>query len=90
MKRMEAVARGYVQGVGYRAFAAREGRARGLTGWVRNEGDGSVRVVAEGEEAALQELLRALERGPTEAEVSHVDAIWLPATGEFAAFRVLM
>ena len=90
MKRLEAVARGYVQGVGYRAFAQRQARALGLTGWVRNEGDGSVRVVAEGKEAALLALMRALGRGPSEAEVSHVEAAWLPATGEWGTFRVAL
>jgi len=90
MKRLEAVARGYVQGVGYRAFAAREARALGLTGAVRNDPDGSVRVVAEGEEAVLRDYLARLERGPAEAEVSHVDAQWRPASGEFRSFRILL
>jgi acylphosphatase len=76
--------------VGYRAFVMREARTLGLAGWVRNEGDGSVRVVAEGGETALLALLRALERGPSEAEVLHVEATWLPATGEWGTFRVLM
>jgi acylphosphatase len=89
MRRLEAVARGYVQGVGYRAFAAREARALGLTGAVRNEADGSVSVVAEGEDATLRDYLVRLERGPAEAEVSHVDAQWRPATGEFRSFRIL-
>jgi acylphosphatase len=88
MKRLEAVARGYVQGVGYRAFAARQARALGLAGWVRNEADGSVRVVAEGEERPLGELLRALKRGPSEAEVSRVEAEWRPGSGEFARFEI--
>jgi acylphosphatase len=90
MRRLEAVVRGYVQGVGYRAFAAREARVLGLTGIVRNEPDGSVRVIAEGEETTLQEFLRRLERGPAEAEVAHVDAQWPPAAGEFFSFRTLL
>jgi acylphosphatase len=90
MQRLEAVARGYVQGVGYRAFAAREARSLSLTGAVRNEADGSVSVVAEGEEATLRDYLVRLERGPAEAEVSHVDAQWRPATGEFRSFRILL
>ena len=90
MQRLEAVARGYEQGVGYRAFAAREARSLGLTGAVRNEVDGSVSVVAEGEEATLRDYLVRLERGPAEAEVSHVDAQWRPATGEFRSFRILL
>jgi acylphosphatase len=90
MQRLEAVARGYVQGVGYRAFAAREARALGLTGMVWNDPEGSVRVVAEGEPSALRDLLTRLERGPSEAEVSRVDAEWRPATGEWRSFRILL
>jgi acylphosphatase len=89
MKRLEAVARGYVQGVGYRAFVVREARLLDVTGWVRNEADGSVRVVAEGEEGSLLDLLRSLRRGPSEAEVLNVEAFWRPAVGEFSGFRVL-
>lgn len=90
MRRLEAVVRGYVQGVGYRVFAAREARARGISGWVRNEADGSVRVVAEGEEPALTEFLRSLQRGPSEAEVSSVEARWSAGTGKFTGFRILL
>jgi acylphosphatase len=90
MRRLEAVVRGYVQGVGYRAFAAREARTLGLTGAVRNEPDGSVRVIAEGKETTLRDFLRRLERGPAEAEVSHVDAQWPPVAGEFSSFRILL
>jgi acylphosphatase len=88
MRRLEAVAHGYVQGVGYRAFAARQARARGVTGTVRNEADGTVHVVAEGEEGALRELLASLERGPSEAEVTRVEVEWRAATGEFEAFQI--
>jgi acylphosphatase len=90
MRRLEAVVRGYVQGVGYRAFAAREARSLGLTGTVRNEPDGSVRVVAEGEEAALRDFMGRLERGPSEAEVSHVDVQWSSSAGKFPSFRILL
>jgi acylphosphatase len=90
MRRLEAVVRGYVQGVGYRAFAAREARSLGVIGMVGNEPDGSVCVIAEGEEGALREFIARLERGPSEAEVSHVDVQWRTPTGEFPAFRILL
>jgi acylphosphatase len=88
MRRLEATIHGYVQGVGYRAFAAREARALGLSGVVRNEADGSVRVVAEGNEESLRQYLRSLARGPSESEVARVDDRWLDGVGEFRAFRI--
>ncbi len=80
--------RGYVQGVGYRAFARRQARALGLCGWVQNGVDGSVQVVAEGERSDLQSLIEALRHGPSEAEVQDVEVTWQPYSGAFADFEV--
>ena len=63
-ERLDASVRGRVQGVGYRLFALREAMASGLAGWVANEADGSVRVVAEGPRAGLDALLERLREGP--------------------------
>ena len=48
MKRVRAVVRGDVQGVGFRAATAHEARRAGVAGWVRNLRDGSVEVEARG------------------------------------------
>jgi acylphosphatase len=88
MRRLEAVVRGYVQGVGYRLFALREAQRLGLTGWARNRADGAVEVVAEGEEEALRQYLGRLEQGPSEAEVAHVDVQWGQAEGGFGEFGI--
>jgi acylphosphatase len=87
-QRLEATVRGYVQGVGYRAFALRQARALRLTGWVRNAADGAVQVVAEGERRDLVSFLAALRDGPSESEVQDVDFLWQPFTGSFALFEV--
>jgi acylphosphatase len=87
-ERLQAIVHGYVQGVGYRAFAAREGRRLGLAGSVWNRADGAVEVVAEGERAALEELLQALRRGPGEAEVEQVQPQWGRAEGIPAGFLI--
>jgi acylphosphatase len=88
-QRLQAVVHGYVQGVGFRAFVAREARLLGLDGFVRNRIDGAVEVVGEGERPVLEELLRDLHRGPREAEVQRVEASWEPAEGEFTGFHLL-
>jgi acylphosphatase len=82
------VVRGYVQGVGFRAFVAREGRRLCLAGTARNRADGAVEVVAEGERDALEALLQAVHRGPGEAEVEHVEAQWGPAQGRLPGFEI--
>jgi len=86
MERLHAVVRGDVQGVGFRYFVQRRAGQLGLRGWVRNNDDGSVEVVAEGERPRLEELKRALERGPSTAHVARVDAEWSIATGSLGRF----
>jgi acylphosphatase len=63
---------GRVQGVGFRWFVREEARRLGLSGWVMNLPDGEVEVKAGGEGSSLQRLRRALEVGPTGAEVRQV------------------
>jgi acylphosphatase len=75
-----------VQGVGFRYFLTRRAQARGLKGWVRNRPDGAVELVAEGERADLEELLRAAREGPRLARVTRVDTDWMPATGGLEPF----
>lgn len=87
-ERLSARITGRVQGVGFRNFTQRQARQRSLTGWVRNESDGSVRLEAEGPRAALEELLEAVHDGPRMARVDEVDADWSEASDEFEVFRV--
>ena len=63
---------GRVQGVGFRWFVRDEARRLGLSGWVMNLPGGDVEVRAGGESSSLQRLRRALEVGPTGAEVQSV------------------
>ncbi len=79
---------GRVQGVGYRYFVIEEADLLGLTGWVANELDGSVRCVAEGPRRALETLLSILHNGPPMARVDAVREAWSPAVGGFDGFRV--
>jgi acylphosphatase len=86
--RLHAIIEGYVQGVGFRAFAQDLAARAGLTGWVRNRWDSSVEVVAEGEQQILERFLTTLYRGPRSAQVTGVTPEWLDATGEFKGFTV--
>jgi acylphosphatase len=66
---------GRVQGVGFRWFVREEARRLGLSGWVMNLPGGDVEVRAGGESSSLQRLRRALEVGPTGAEVQAVSEV---------------
>ncbi|HEX8025798.1 MAG TPA: acylphosphatase [Candidatus Limnocylindrales bacterium] len=86
--RLEVAVHGRVQGVGYRVFAARAADRHGLTGWVANQRDGSVRAVAEGDDGELRAWLEELRKGPAGGYVDRVIEQWSPATGRFATFEI--
>lgn len=88
MKRITAIVIGRVQGVSYRYYTQREANRLGLTGWVRNEPDGSVRIVAEGPEDSLKGLVMFLELGPPAARVEQVLVDWSMALTEFRSFEI--
>ena len=82
--------RGRVQGVGFRWFVRERARALGLTGWVRNRDDGSVEVLAQGDERSLRQLRSLLGMGPSGASVSAVeDQQGEPGTAPMNPFGVL-
>ncbi len=65
--------RGRVQGVGFRWWTRNVAGELGLAGWVRNVPDGTVEVVAEGEEGAVGSLAERLKEGPPPARVDSVE-----------------
>ncbi len=86
--RLHAIVHGRVQGVSFRAFTLDKARLRSLTGWVRNQSEGTVEVIAEGGKIALDEFLEDLHVGPPGARVTEVDVTWGDATGEFTDFQI--
>lgn len=78
---------GAVQGVGFRYVARRLARDAGLTGFVKNLGDGRVELVAEGRAAAVDRYLTDLAEAMQEY-IRGVEAIDETPTDEFDAFTV--
>jgi acylphosphatase len=75
---------GKVQGVWYRGSATAEATRLGLSGWVRNRGDGTVEALAIGPTAAVEAFIAWAHRGPSNAQVSRVEvfeAALEPLTG---------
>nr|WP_320161706.1 acylphosphatase [uncultured Methanoregula sp.] len=89
MERITAVARGKVQGVGYRQFISDCARRMGIHGEVMNLPDGSVRIVVEGPPTTLEDFvcLAHAEENPV-IRVEKLDVKKEPATGEFRGFFV--
>jgi acylphosphatase len=79
---------GKVQGVYYRASAAKKAQELGVTGYAQNLSDGRVKLVAEGSPAQLVSLRQWCNDGPPAADVDMVNATEDSATGEFTGFEV--
>ncbi len=88
MKRLTAIVYGRVQGVSFRHYTRLEAQRLRLVGWVANRPDGGVKVVAEGDEQVLQQLVAFLQHGPAMAHVTDVEMEWSDATGEFSRFDI--
>ncbi|HHX44193.1 MAG TPA: acylphosphatase [Chloroflexi bacterium] len=87
-RRVRALVHGRVQGVNFRSATLEKARALGLKGYVANRWDGTVEVVAEGREAAIEALLRWLHSGPPLAHVERVQTNWQAPNDDFNAFTV--
>ena len=79
---------GRVQGVGFRFFAAREAEGLGLRGYARNLAEGTVEVVATGDERSLQSFVELLRVGPRGARVDAIRKDDLDPIPEFEAFTI--
>ena len=90
MMRMHALVYGRVQGVFFRSFVERYAISQRLCGFVRNLPDGSVEVIAEGEEDKLKKLEDELWKGPPLARVDNVSITYLPAAGDFTTFEIVL
>jgi acylphosphatase len=82
------VVRGRVQGVGFRWFVEREAYMLGIKGWVRNNQDGSVEVLAMGTQEQLAALRSRLQRGPRAARVDNVQEVEAKAVPGLSTFRI--
>ena len=87
LSRYDIIFTGRVQGVFFRATAQDIARRYDVTGWVRNERDGSVRCVVEGEADELDRFVNAIQLAK-QANIDNTDIKRLDGTGEFDGFSV--
>ena len=82
------VVRGRVQGVGFRWFVEREAHMLGIAGWVRNNPDGSVEVLAMGSRDQVSGLRSRLREGPRAARVDNVEEAEAKPVPGLNTFRI--
>ena len=82
------IVRGRVQGVGFRWFVEREAHIVGIAGWVRNNADGSVEILAQGTRDQLLGLRSRLREGPRAARVYAVEESEAKPAAGISSFRI--
>jgi acylphosphatase len=75
MIRRRVVVHGHVQGVFFRDTTVRRAVERGVAGWVRNNPDGTVEAVFEGDPDAVEAMVRFAHEGPRGAIIERVEVI---------------
>lgn len=88
MIRRRVIVHGFVHGVFFRDSVRRHAVNAGVTGWVRNNGDGTVEAVFEGAPEAVERLIAFSQDGPRGARVERVDVASEDPVG-LDTFRVL-
>ena len=80
--------RGRVQGVGFRWFVEYEANMLRIAGWVRNNPDGTVEILAQGTREQLAGLHSRLREGPRAARVDHVEVSEADPVKGLSSFRI--
>lgn len=82
------LARGVVQGVGFRFFVDRKAREYGLCGWVRNLPRGEVEIEVEGEKGMIEDFIKEIKIGPRMASVAGIVVRWNESLKDYKDFRI--
>ncbi|MFN4196755.1 MAG: acylphosphatase [Caldimicrobium sp.] len=88
MKRVRVFISGRVQGVFFRAYTKEEAEKLGLKGWVRNLPDGRVEALFEGDEKAIEEMIKWCHIGSPASVVTKVEVVEEPYLGDLKDFSI--
>jgi len=88
MSRAHLLISGRVQGVFYREHVRRWAAPLRIRGWIRNNDDGSVEAVLEGEKNNLESLIEKMRGGPPMSRVDELTVGWENYLNEFEDFRI--
>lgn len=89
MKEVHCQVHGKVQMVMFQDFVEKKARSLALTGYAQNMPDGSVEVVAQGEEGNLKQFIEHLHEGPLHADVVRVDVEWREPSERSQNFEII-
>ena len=79
---------GQVQGIGFRYQAFIKARKLNIKGYAQNIDDGSLEILAQGEEDRLKEMIGWARVGPENAKVEKIVTAWEKADSKFNDFEI--
>jgi acylphosphatase len=88
LARAHLLIEGRVQGVFYRTFARGVATKLGLNGWVKNQYDGRVEAVFEGDRLLIEQAILECRKGPQGAYVDDIDLTWETYSGREKGFEI--
>ncbi|GAB6175404.1 hypothetical protein JCM16814_02950 [Desulfobaculum senezii] len=88
VRSLQCLITGTVQGVAFRVWTHDQAHNLGVTGWIRNLADGTVEVLAQGDDEAVNTLKRRLLAGPSLAKVENVQCKWIDYDTEHDEFHI--
>ena len=88
MKKIQAIAKGKVQGVGFRMYTQSKAEELGVVGYVQNLDDGTVKIVAAGEDDRVDALIDWAKSGSPAAKVDNVQTEAMAYQEEFDSFEI--
>ena len=88
MRAIRALIHGQVQGVFFRAYTRDKAQQLHLTGWVRNNHDGTVECQAQGTDQAVDAFVKFLHRGSPSSQVYNVAITDIPYDHNLRDFRI--
>ena len=88
MRRALLTIRGQVQGVGFRAWLAKEAIRRALTGYVKNLDDGAVESLLEGPLSSVSDMVSLCKSGPPNSRVDDIEVQYLEYPQEYESFQI--
>ena len=89
MKFAEIIVTGRVHGVWFRDFVKKNAIVLNLSGWVRNNPDGTVGAAVEGEEEIINRLIAKIKIGSPLSKVEDVTVNWQPFENKFNSFKII-
>ena len=88
MERAEIIAKGKVQGVGFRNFVYSTAIELDLKGYTLNLKSGDVQTIVEGEIEIIEKLISFIKKGNALSIVKEIEVVWNSPTGEFQEFVI--